>query len=309
MLTLIGLTGISIGLGADSWSYCSNCADGPLRWTGDCASGKSQSPIDITSTNATYKSFSAWNLQNYGKTLSANFTQMNTGSALKVSIPENMFFVNGGGLDGNYTTAQFHLHWGPSNKKGSEHYLDGQQFSAEIHFVSYNVKYPNLTYAATKSDGLAVLGVFLEVGSANPAYDKFLNYASKVVNKSATVHIPAFPFSPLFPSNTSKFYRYQGSLTTPGCYESVTWTVFHDVVEISSSQVSAMRRLMMNGTDYIGENYRPTQDLHTRTVYASFDVPAATQTPTVGGPVDSAVGVKMSTGLLLLMLFGALFFY
>lgn len=67
-----------------------------------------------------------------------------------------------------------------------------------------------------------------------------------------------------------------------------------------------MRRLMMNGTDYIGENYRPTQDLHTRTVYASFDVPAATQTPTVDG---SAVGIKMSTGLLLLMLFGALFFY
>lgn len=303
-LAFIGLTGISIGLGTDSWSYCSNCADGPLRWTGDCASGKSQSPIDISLANATYKSFSDWNWQNYGSTLSTKFTQQNTGSALQVNLPDKKFFVSGGGLVGNYTTAQFHLHWGPDNGQGSEHTLNGEQFAAEIHFVSYNVKYPNLTYAAAQPDGLAVLGVFIEVGSANSAYDKFLKYTSKVVNGNTTASIAPFPLSPLFPSNTSKFYRYQGSLTTPGCLESVTWTVFHDSVKISASQVAAMRSLMMNDTDYIGLNYRPTQALNTRTVYASFDVSPTTETPTVD---DSAAGVKMTTSLLLLMLIGALF--
>lgn len=33
----------------------------------------------------------------------------------------------------------------------------------QMHFVSYNTKYPNVSVALTESDGLAVLGVFIEV--------------------------------------------------------------------------------------------------------------------------------------------------
>ncbi|PFX11734.1 putative carbonic anhydrase 5 [Stylophora pistillata] len=260
VLAFIGLTGISIGLGTDSWSYCSNCADGPLRWTGNCASGKSQSPIDISFTNVTYKSFSDWNWQNYGSTLSTKFTQENTGSALQVNLPDKKFFVSGGGLVGNYTTAQFHLHWGPENGQGGKSKFRLRQI-------------PQL-------------------------------YLKSCQRKHNYTHCTFSSLSPLFPSNTSKFYRYQGSLTTPGCFESVTWTVFHDSVKISASQVAAIRSLMMNDTDYIGLNYRPTQALNTRTVYASFDVSPATETPTVA---DSAAGVKITTSLLLLMLIGALF--
>jgi len=41
----------------------------------------------------------------------------------------------------------------------------------------------------------------------------------------------------LLPTDLTKFFRYPGSLTTPGCFESVTWTVFKDVVNISQYQV------------------------------------------------------------------------
>ena len=36
----------------------------------------------------------------------------------------------------------------------------------QIHFVSYNTKYPDILTSLSHSDGLAVLGVFLQVGAS-----------------------------------------------------------------------------------------------------------------------------------------------
>lgn len=40
--------------------------------------------------------------------------------------------LSGGGLIGNYTLIQFHLHWGLFNSRGSEHHIDDMQYSAEV---------------------------------------------------------------------------------------------------------------------------------------------------------------------------------
>ena len=50
----------------------------------------------------------------------------------------------------------------------------------------------------------------------------------------------AFPLSSLIPSvdDLSNFYRYNGSLTTPGCYEAVLWTVFEETIKLSEDQVT-----------------------------------------------------------------------
>lgn len=52
------------------------------------------------------------------------------------------------------------------------------------------------------------------------------------------VHIPAFDIQSLLPEDLGRYYRYNGSLTTPPCYQSVIWTLFHERVQISKAQVT-----------------------------------------------------------------------
>lgn len=41
--------------------------------------------------------------------------------------------VSGGPLnEDNYKFAQFHMHWGVDDTKGSEHLVDGQSYPAEV---------------------------------------------------------------------------------------------------------------------------------------------------------------------------------
>lgn len=106
---------------------------GPKNWGQVCPSGKSQTPIDIKSEDTTWKKdFGAFNLLNYDQTPSFNFSALNNGHTFQISFEEKYYNVSGGGLNGTFTTVQFHLHWGETNAKGSEHYLDGTQYAAEV---------------------------------------------------------------------------------------------------------------------------------------------------------------------------------
>jgi len=57
-----------------------------------------------------------------------------------------------------------HAHWGSCAGHGSEHTVNGKQYDAELHIVHFNTKYGTPENAADKPDGLAVLGIFIEVG-------------------------------------------------------------------------------------------------------------------------------------------------
>lgn len=41
----------------------------------------------------------------------------------------------------------------------------------------------------------------------------------------------------MLPDNLGHFFRYQGSLTTPPCHESILWTVFDTPITLSHNQV------------------------------------------------------------------------
>uniref|UniRef100_A0A671PI37 Carbonic anhydrase 6 n=1 Tax=Sinocyclocheilus anshuiensis TaxID=1608454 RepID=A0A671PI37_9TELE len=116
-----------------------------------------------------------------------------------------------------------------------------------LHVVHYNSdKYSSFHEAKDKQDGLAVL-------------------AMNITNLNVRS---------MLPENLSHFFRYQGSLTTPPCHESILWTVFNTPITLSHTQVPP--KVLMKNTLMDHENktlwndYRMAQPLNDRVVESSF---------------------------------------
>ncbi|MPC38030.1 putative carbonic anhydrase 5 [Portunus trituberculatus] len=77
----------------------------------------------------------------------------------------------------------------------------------------------------------------------------------------------------LLPQNTDSFYRYEGSLTTPPCSETVVWTVFRDPV-VAPRRLWHLLRTLRSPPGHgrpIGKNFRNIQAQGARKVYFSYD--------------------------------------
>ena len=77
----------------------------------------------------------------------------------------------------------------------------------------------------------------------------------------------------LMPKDLNSFWRYQGSLTTPGaiggndCAELVVWTVFKSKITMSKTQLEQFFRLKTSEGAPLKNNFRPTQPLNNREVF------------------------------------------
>jgi hypothetical protein len=67
-----------------------------------------------------------------------------------------------------------------------------------------------------------------------------------------------------------RYYRYDGSLTTPPCYESVIWSVLQEPLKLSLDQLNAFRNLHGENNKVMNNTYRPTQKMGTRKLFSSF---------------------------------------
>ena len=84
-------------------------------------------------------------------------------------------------MDGTYELWQFHAHWGNEDGHGSEHTVDGKNYAAELHLVHWNKKYGTPDTAVDKPDGLAVLGLLIEVGDKPlQEFDKIVQALDKI---------------------------------------------------------------------------------------------------------------------------------
>ena len=49
--------------------------------------------------------------------------------------------------------------------------------------------------------------------------------------------IAGFDVAKLLPHDLSRYFHYNGSLTTPPCYQTVNWTIFNQTIQLSQDQV------------------------------------------------------------------------
>ena len=223
---------------APHWSYEGNT--GPQAWgkmdsaSRVCSAGSQQSPIDLpTGIRAELPTIrmgwkpEAFTVVNNGHTIQCNAAPGNT--------------VEVGGV--RYELLQFHFH------TPSEHAVAGKRTAMEVHFVH---KAPDGT--------LAVLGVLMVAGAANPAFKAVMATAPA---KKGEVKL-ASPLDPaaMLPADRRGAWRYEGSLTTPPCSEVVNWYVLEQTIAVDQADIDAFRKLFPM-------NARPLQALNRRFVLRS----------------------------------------
>ncbi|KAK7126221.1 hypothetical protein R3I93_021567 [Phoxinus phoxinus] len=283
-------------------------------WTSafEHCSGQSQSPVNIDTRKVFYEPrLAPIKLEGYDLSGSSALTLINNGHTLQLSLPSSMRIVRG--FDHEYVAAQLHFHWGTTEVPGSEHTVDNVHFPAEIHMVHYNSKYANLMEAASKADGLAVLGGFIGIGlHENDNYEKILSALTDISTEESNTEIPGFNVRHLLPNSLEGFYRYGGSLTTPPCFQTVSWTLFNDSIRVSRRQLAALEDSLKNKHNkLLSKNFRAPQLLHGRKVLSSFHTASTTgkarETP---GPERQDNSVMKTSGAawhILAITFGVLF--
>jgi len=223
------------GVGAIHWSY--GGADNPTQWGhlskdfAMCEQGKDQSPINIKNAVASstanisfdYKA-SPLEIVNNGHTIQVNYAQ---GSSVTI--------------DGKkYDLLQFHFH------TPSEHEINDRAAAMELHLVHRN----NLGQ-------LAVVGVLINQGAANPLIAEIWNQIPKV-GETNTVSDRQINVADLLPMS-SAYFSYNGSLTTPPCSEGVSWNILQAPIAISAEQIETFANIYQ-------VDARPLQPLNGRTV-------------------------------------------
>ncbi|KAM6568238.1 hypothetical protein CsatB_016223 [Cannabis sativa] len=229
------------------YAYDESSGRGPSQWGNLneswylCGNGTSQSPINISRLQFT-PNLGA--LQTQYKPAQA--TLINRGHDISVKWNGDAGGLNINGT--NYTLMDCHWH------TPSEHTINGRRFDLELHIVHEN-----------SLNETTVVGILYRYGLPNPFLSTLYDQIRSLDNNTNR-EIPLGiinPYSIGFANNTG-YYRYNGSLTTPPCYENVLWTLLTQIQTVSLRQVQALKEAVNDGYE---ENARPIQPINGRTVY------------------------------------------
>ncbi len=227
---------LASGHGA-AWSYKGDT--GPAHWSKldkkffMCEKGQNQTPINIVGD---YKVGLEKYTLNYGKTAIKWF---NNGHTVEVAFaPGNTLKVDGK----TFELKQFHFH------TPSENHINGKSYPMEAHLVHLSDK-----------GEIAVLTVMFVEGKENPYMKKLIDKMPKHKGEEYIIKSMGLKPEGILPKDITKYYRFNGSLTTPPCSEGVRWLVIKEPVQMSRDQFAAFEKVLDN-------NNRPLNPLNARKV-------------------------------------------
>lgn len=237
MITRIVLTATTAvflatsAMAADTQHWTYEGSEGPAHWGelshdfATCEAGDEQSPVDIANTVKAEpaKVELHWNPE-------ADWSEVNNGHSIQNNSKDGGYITLAGK---EYELLQFHFH------APSEHALDGERLPMEAHFVH------------RADDGnLAVLAVMVKGGGENDLFQALMDAAPRKGGEE--VEFGKADPSKLLPAS-QHFYRYQGSLTTPPCSETVVWTILKEPVAVSDAAIEEFQEIY-------AMNARPLQE-------------------------------------------------
>lgn len=248
-------------------------------WPGTCASGTSQSPIDIDTSSSSVQSASQ-GTQGYLElstsyspiTVEGVFTTLTYILDSSNSDYGMLTLSSEAGSDKVYIAQQFHFH------APSEHTFDGDHADLEMHIVHL-----------TENSEIAVIALFFDASNKSGAANEFIQKVIESENQAQSIDLSDL----LDGGILNEFYTYSGSLTNHPCNEGVTWIVTKKIWTISEEQLDFFVNEWAGDEDFSNGNgnNRIVQELNGRVVY---DVSR--------GDDDSSGVLMMAAGVLISLL-------
>ena len=198
----------------------------------ECA-GKTQSPVDISTTSAAtcgadaglrfFNTEALFKVQRTPYTIKFKLDDEKQNKKNYIEYRKTRYWVK-----------QFHIHF------PCEHHIDGRPCAMEIHIVH-------------QSDAgvLAVVGIQVErhwrpnLGGRD--ISEYLDRESLPVREENYIPVK-INLKNLLPHKRT-FYSYKGSLTTPPCTEGVNWILFDNVVSMNAYLVNKLDSLVSDAID------------------------------------------------------------
>jgi len=173
-----------------------------------------------------------------------------------------------------YDLLQLHLHWGRDSNEGSEHQIGGGSHPLELHLVHTQRGNP---YPTRSPGGLLAVSIMFDIDDTkpNPSLARLVTAVQKGHLRTPGSQIASdsdddeFHVRSLLPEGfETNYLTYRGSLTTPGCFQSVNWVIAGETLTVSSEQLAALRSVDSLTPDVpLTHNFRPVQPRNGRVVW------------------------------------------